>query len=297
MTTKVLLTGATGFIGKALGPRLEAAGYEVVHASRRPRARDGRWVQLDLDRPETLPSALAGCEATFYLVHGMAEGTGYAEREAQAALRFRDAAAAAGVQRIVYLGGVDPNGASSEHLASRIETGRILRSGPVLTVELRAAMVAGPGSTSWQIVEDLARFPILPAPPWLSRRSWPVDVNDISAALMASLTLSLERSVWLDAPGPERVSHGELLQRVARALGRPRIRMFPCPAVPASVGAFGLGLLTRADPVVAQELMLGLETDLEPSGPRIWELMPDFVRTPLQDTLQRCVRAPTASSH
>ncbi len=287
----VLLTGATGFVGGALRPRLEALGLRVRLASRRPPKGPG-WVEFDLDRPETLPAALHGCQIAFHLVHGMGDGPGYAEREARGARAFREAAAHAGVERIVYLGGVEPAGIPSPHLASRIETGRILRGGPVPTVELRAAMVAGPGSTSWQIVRDLAaRLPAMLLPAWLRFSSWPVYVDDICAALIRAMDLPLPGgSAWFDAPGPERVSHAELIRRVAAHMHR-KPRTLSLPVLSPRLSAYWIAFVTRADLPVALELVKGLGADLDPTGPLIWEEMPVFARTGLDETIDRCLAA------
>ena len=159
---RVLLTGATGFVGNALYPALCAAGFSVRCASRddirATQARPERtWVKLDVGDRDTTARALEGCEVAYYLVHGMAsEGAGYRRAELRQAEVFAEAAEAAGVHRIIYLGGVSPEEPGSEHLQSRQEVGERLRAGRVPTVELRASMIIGHGSLSWLIVRDLA---------------------------------------------------------------------------------------------------------------------------------------------
>lgn len=291
----VLLTGATGFLGRALRPHLERAGLPVRCGSRSPdaaarRAPGAHWVRLDLDAPDSLSRALDGVEVAFFLVHGMSEGPGYAEREAAAARAFAGACARTGVRRIVYMGGVDPAGDPSVHLTSRIETGRLLRAGSVPAVELRAGMIAGPGSTSWQLVSDLARrLPFSATGDWLDRTSWPVFVDDVCAALVhCATTLELDRSRWLDAPGPERIGHGALVRRVMRAMGRrpPHLHL---PRVPPRLARIGVRLLSEAQPMVAAELVEGLREDLDPTGPTIWRTMPGFVLTELDTMIARCL--------
>ncbi len=157
----LLLTGATGFVGGAVRPALEAKGWRVRCLTRdaaraRRRQPDLEWVQGDVGDEASCSVALRGCRAALYLVHGIGEGADYHRHEVMAAATFSKAAAAAGVERIVYLGGVAPAGAGSDHLRSRLDVGEVLRSGPVKTIELRASMIVGHGSLSWLIVRDLA---------------------------------------------------------------------------------------------------------------------------------------------
>ena len=171
---RVLLTGATGFVGRHLYPALLAAGCRVRCATRnvgqaRRAHPDREWVHFDVERPDIVRAALEGCDAAFYLIHGMGQGADYPEREARSADNFVRAAEASGVRRIVYLGGVAPSGArASKHLASRHRTGELLRAGAVSVIELRAAMIIGAGSASWTMVRDLAaRLPAMVLPSWL----------------------------------------------------------------------------------------------------------------------------------
>src|SRR5579863_667165 len=191
----LLLTGATGFVGNAVRPALAARGWrvrcltrDVARASRRQPGLD--WVEGDVRDAAASTRALDGCRAALYLVHGIGEGADYHQREVAAAKTFSQAAAAAGVERIVYLGGVAPAGSGSEHLRSRLDVGEALRSGPVTTVELRASMIVGHGSLSWLIVRDLAaRLPFMILPQWLKSRTQPVATADVVIALVRALDL------------------------------------------------------------------------------------------------------------
>jgi uncharacterized protein YbjT (DUF2867 family) len=178
--TTILLTGATGFIGSHVAIALAAAGYEEPGRS---------WVEVDLERPDTLPAALAGCAGAIYLVHGMGTGRDdYPEHERVGAETFASAAATAKLSRIVYLGGVVPPRGASRHLRIRARTGEILRAGAVETIELRAAMVVGAGSASWGMVRDLARrLPAMVLPRWLRNVSYPIAVEDVVKGLIAAL--------------------------------------------------------------------------------------------------------------
>jgi uncharacterized protein YbjT (DUF2867 family) len=290
----VLVTGATGFVGRHVLPALEAAGLEVRCASRDPAGARRRfphrhWVEADLHRPHTLTAALDGCRSAYYLVHGVGSSRDYAARERAAALDFRAAAAAAGLERIVYLGGVAPAGAPSRHLASRLETGEILREGPVSCVELRAAMVVGAGGESWVIVEQLAgRLPAMVLPRWLRNRSCPVAVEDVVVALLAGLDLPSGWSGALDVPGPEIISHRDLLRLVARRLGH-RPPMLDVPVLSPHLSAYWIGLVTTASLALAQELVEGLRSDLLPADQGIWRLLPDHPRLTVAEAVGRAL--------
>lgn len=274
----ILLTGATGFIGRRLAVALEAAGYTVHNASRDPaKAREREpsrtWIELDLERPETIAPALAGCDAAFYLMHGMGPGHGpdYPALEAAGATAFAELAAAAKLRRVVYLGGVIPVSGSSKHLASRERTGEILRAGATSVVELRAAMIIGAGSASWTMVRDLARrLPAMLLPRWLKNSSYPIAVEDVVAGLLAALELPGAGSQVLEAPGAERVTHRDILVRTAAAMGRKSL-MLSVPVLTPRLSSYWIALVTRTDLAMAKELVEGVRFDLEPSGAVLWD--------------------------
>jgi len=275
---KILVTGATGFIGAAFVAALRAQGHSVVATSRRTMPAhddaDVEWRTCDLLDPATLPAALAGINVAFYLVHSMGGGhADFMQLERRAAQAFAHAAARAGLKRIIYLGGPAPTGVSSEHLQSRLAVGEILRAGPVQTVELRASMVIGHGSASWQIVRDLAmRLPAMILPKWLKSRTRPVALDDVIAALMAAKDLQLKQSEWFDLPGPEIMSGRQILERIAALRGR-RILAVEVPFLTPKLSALWLILVTRADFSLARELVLGLGGDLLPKDDRFWQLV------------------------
>lgn len=292
MKQTVLLSGATGCVGQAMYPALRAAGHEVRCGSRSPeraRARfpDREWVRLDVEDPATLPQALEGCAAALFLVHGMGEGGDYPDREARAAEAFARAAERANVQRVVYLGGPEPLGHGSRHLRSRLHTGQILRAGAVPCFELRAAMILGKGSAGWQMFRDLSRrLPAMVLPRWLTHASWPVALDDVVAAVLACLELPLEQAGWYDLPGPERVTYREMLRRCARAQGRSPW-MIGVPLLSPRLSSYWIAAVADADFNVARELVLGAIEDLDPSGPILWDLLPDHPLTGLDAAIQR----------
>jgi len=290
---KVLLTGATGFVGTRLAPRLIADGWSVRRAARHPPpARLGEeWVQLDVDRPETMGPALAGCRAAVYLVHRMAEAADYEVRERAAAVAFGAAALAAGLERIVYLGGVEPSGPPSRHLRSRLETGARLRASGVPTFELRAAMIIGPDSLSFRIVRDLAcRLPAMILPRWLSSRSQPIDVSDVVHAIATALELPIELAGAWDLPGPETLTAKEILLRIARSRGM-RPLVVDVPVLTPHLSSLWLRLVTSADYKVARELVDGLANDLVARGQSFWDVAPPHALVPFDDAVRRALGA------
>ncbi len=271
-----LVTGATGFIGGALARALRGGGRRVVSASRKPASglNGGEWRACDLLRPETLPAALEGVSVAYYLVHSMGGGQAdFCALERRAAEAFASAAASAGLERIVYLGGVAPIAHPSEHLQSRLAVGEILRAGAVPTIELRASMVVGNGSASWQIVRDLAvRLPAMVLPKWLESRTRPVALDDVIAALIAAADHPFDGSAWFDVPGPDTLTGREILERIAALRGR-RLLAIDVPLLSPRLSALWLRLVTRTDFTLARELVLGLSQDLLPKDDRFWGLV------------------------
>lgn len=298
MSTKtVAVVGATGFVGRALLPALVAQGHHVRACARSadPARSSGpvEWIRVDVLRPETLTPALAGAQAAYYLVHGMGR-RGYAERDRRAASAFVRAAEDAGLERIVYLGGVAPSGPASPHLASRLEVGEVLRSGAVPAIELRASMIIGAGSASWRMVRDLAlRLPVMVLPAWLRSRTRPIAVDDVVGALVDALELPLEHSEWFDIPGPETLSGKEILLRLA-ALGGRRVPTLSVPVLTPNLSALWLLLVTRESFAIGRELVAGLEHDLLPANERYWELSGRRQLTDFDTAARRALEAERA---
>jgi uncharacterized protein YbjT (DUF2867 family) len=272
MAMTVLVLGATGFVGRPLVTALSEVGETVRAASRAaPRGSadseqlGSRWVFCDLAQPETIPPALEDVDAAYYLVHSMGRhGDDFREADRRCARQFAHAAAHSSCRRIVYLGGVAPRGRPSEHLASRLEVGEILRASTVPTLELRASMIVGNGSASWQIVRDLAaRLPFMVLPRWLESKTCPIALADVIAALRDAREVPLAGSTWFDIPGPDVLRARELLSIVAALDGRhvPSVRV---PVLTPGLSAMWLKLVSRADYALARELVRGLTADLLP---------------------------------
>ncbi len=292
----VLITGATGFVGARLVPVLARAGLPLRCASRDPeRARAAHpahpWVRLDVADLASCRAAVAGCRAAVYLVHAMGGvGGDYTHREARGAATFAEAAREAGLERIVYLGGVVPrSGPVSRHLESRMLTGQILRSGATPCVELRAGMIIGAGSASFRIVRDLSvRLPVMVRPRWLETRSQPIAIDDVVTAIAFALDAPDLGTGSLDLPGPETLSGSEIIDRVA-ALRGTRPLSVDVPLLSPRLSGYWINAVTRADRHVASELIEGMLSDLVADDDGLWQLLPEHRRTTFDEAVRRAL--------
>lgn len=294
---RVLIAGATGFVGQSVWPALEEAGFHVRgltrHAANARRERpDADWAEGDVETGEGVAEALAGCAAALYLVHGMGRGDGrYRERDRKAAEGFARRAAEAGIGRIIYVGGVAPRGRPSKHLASRLEVGEILRGGATPCLELRASMIVGCGSLSWWIVRDLAaRLPAMLMPRWTRHHTQPVAIRDVAEALTRGLGVPLEKSAWYDIPGPQTLTEKEIIVESARALGLRPPLMMGVPFVSPGLSSYWIHLITRADWSVAREIVLGLSEELVARTDDYWRLIGHTDLTTFQEAAREAVR-------
>lgn len=302
MSGAIVVAGASGFVGSLLVARLRALGREVRCGTRDPaRARRLQphlpWVRLDVDEPASMEAALLGASALVYLVHQMrGHHADLDQTEVAAAKRVVAAAERAQLRRIVYLGGPQPPGVPSPHLAARLATGACLRAGRVPAIELRAGMIVGAGSESWTIVRDLAlRLPLMVLPTWLERRSEPIGIDDVVTAVVHALDLPLSASAVYDLPGPEALSGRDLLRRIAGQAGF-RATMIQLPLLTPSVSSHWIRLVTRADYGIARQLVAGLTTDLVALGPTFWDRCPELPRTTLDDAIRRALLAEPAAA-
>jgi uncharacterized protein YbjT (DUF2867 family) len=255
------------------------AGWHVRGLSRdAARARAGvpgiEWAEGDVTDEASIRRALDGCTAVLYLVHSIGSGADYRADEVRAAQSFARAAADAGVQRIVYLGGVAPQGPGSAHLRSRLEVGEVLRAGPVPALELRASMIVGRGSLSWLIVRDLAaRLPVMVLPRWLKSRTEPVAIDDVVIALVRGLDVPLAGSSWYDVPGPDVLSGKQILEETARAMELAPPRTIEVPLLTPRLSSLWIRFVTRAEWNVAREVVIGLAEDLLARDGEFWRLI------------------------
>jgi uncharacterized protein YbjT (DUF2867 family) len=268
---QILVTGASGFVGSELIPRLQRDGH-AVRAFARDAARVALPVPVHVGDAVTgagLDAALEGVDAAYFLIHSMEpvpEGNGsFADRDRRAAERFAAAARAAGVERVVYLGGFVPADApASRHLASRLEVEELLLAAAPVAVALRASIVIAAASRSFRfLVRLVERLPVLALPEWRERRTAPVDGRDIVELLARAVTNQPDGARSLDAAGPDVLTYGGMIDRIRdhMLVGRPTLRFgFSATPVASRVAA----AIAGEDPELVVPLMEGLEHDLLP---------------------------------
>lgn len=266
----MFVTGATGYIGARLVPRLLEAGYEVRCLARSPQKLAGRrWasdarvsiVEGDLSSPDGLVDVMRGCGPAFYLVHSMiSAGADYVTRDREMAARFASAAREAGLQRIVYLGGLGETGPGlSDHLASRLEVGQILAEGGVPTTVLRAAMIIGSGSASFEILRYLVeRLPVMVTPRWVSTECQPIAVRNVLEYLVGCLDVEATAGRTLDVGGPDVLSYRELMRIMAEERGLARRLVIPVPVLTPRLSSLWIHLVTPVGADIARPLAEGL---------------------------------------
>ena len=270
MAQTLLVTGATGYIASRLIPRLLAAGYTVRCLARRPERLKARaWaaqveiVAGDVTRPETLPAAMHNVSAAYYLVHSMSAGHGYDRVDLLSARNFAQAAKAAGVEQIIYLGGLaDPHDPElALHLKSRIESGAALREAGVPVTEFRAGVIVGPGSVSFEMIRFIAeQFPLMIGPLWLRHRSQPIATPNVLDFLLAALTTPACRGQIIELGSQETFTYIEVMARYAQLRGLKRLPLL-LPLIPPWLMAFFIDLLTPVERSYALPLVEGLQND------------------------------------
>ena len=265
---RVLVLGASGYVGSHLIPRLVERGHEVRAAGRRPEALAARgWegveaVRADALDPESLARALEGIELVYYLIHSMASGKDFPELDRRAATHVRDAATRAGVGRIIYLGGLQPREAASPHLESRRETGEVLRAGSVPVTEIRAGIVVGAGSAAFEVIRDLVyHLPAMVTPRWVDSRTQPIALDDLIEYLLRLPETEQPGSRIHDVGGPEALRYRDLLTGFARVIGK-RLLIVPVPVLTPRLSSYWLNLVTAVPTSVARPLIDGLKHDL-----------------------------------
>jgi uncharacterized protein YbjT (DUF2867 family) len=261
---RCLVTGATGYIGGRLAPRLLDAGHTVRCLSRSAgRLRDVPWydrvevVQGDLSDPTTLPDAFDGVDVAYYLMHSLGNRD-FERLDREAAENFATAAKAAGVRRIIYLGGPEPPAAEkpSAHLRSRAEVARILLDSGVPAVVLRAAVIIGSGSASFEMLRYLTeRLPVMVTPRWVKNRIQPIAVRDVLRYLVAAAELPAEVNRGFDIGGPDVLTYEQMMRRYARVAGLRRRLIMPLRPLTPRLSAHWVGAVTPVPNAIARPLV------------------------------------------
>jgi uncharacterized protein YbjT (DUF2867 family) len=263
----VLLTGASGYVGGRLLPLLEATPIKLRCLARSPEKlrplvnSSTEIVRGDVLDPPSLEAALQGVQTAYYLVHLMSGSSDFEQEDRQAALNFAAAARKAGVQRIIYLGGLgdDADPKLSPHLRSRHEVGEILRNSGVETIEFRAGMVIGTGSLSYQLMKSLTdRLPVMICPRWLTTPTQPIAIQDVLAYLLDAKDLPQGESHIFEIGNPDVVTYGDLIREYARQQGLRRWLIF-VPVLTPYLSGLWLALVTPAIYEVGRHLIEGLK--------------------------------------
>ena len=269
---RIAVTGATGYIGGRLVPELLEANHRVRCLARTPEKLEGlpwapdvKIVKGGLGDPDALAELLADVDVAYYLVHSMTDASsGFSDRDRKFAATFRDVAGTAGVGRIVYLGGLgDENDADlSAHLRSRQEVGRILSSGPTPVIELRAAVIIGSGSASFEMLRSIAEvLPVMITPRWVRTRCQPIAIRDVLFYLQTAATLEAAGQV-IEVGGPDVVTYQAMMNVYAQQAGLRRRRILPVPVLSPKLSSHWIGLVTSLPTSLAKPLVHGLANEV-----------------------------------
>ncbi|HGM5488678.1 TPA: DUF2867 domain-containing protein [Serratia fonticola] len=293
---RILVLGASGYIGQHLIPRLTEQGHEITAAARRIEwLEEQNWPHVscryvDVYRPETLTAALWQIDAVYYLIHGMGDGDDFIEKERQAAENLRDALRGSTVKQVIFLGALQPEGDSSPHLIARKLTGEILRQSGIPVTELRASIVVGPGSAAFEIMRDMVyNLPILTPPRWVRSKSSPVALDNLLTYLTELLNHPAQESRVFDVAGPEYISYQTMFERFIKISGKKRW-LIPVPLPTRFISVWFISMITSVPTSIASALIQGLNHDLPADGQPLQALIPQQLQTfdtAVKETLRR----------
>ncbi|MGB1142352.1 MAG: NAD(P)H-binding protein, partial [Halioglobus sp.] len=281
---RALVFGASGYIGSNLVPHLQGQGWRVRACARNAAVLEAReWAGVELAQadaldPDSLPEALQGVDVAFYLVHSMASGANFGGLDLEAARNFAVAAAAAGVARIVYLGGLVPEEQAGEHIDSRRETGDVLREGSVPVTEVRAGIIVGPGSAAFEVMRDLVlNLPVMVTPRWVRAKSPPIALTNLLVYLEKLALLEAAADQVYDAGGPETCTYESMMRELAIAVGRRPPLIVPVPVLTPTLSSYWLGLVTAVPASIARALIGGLKHDFYADDAALRGLVPQHL--------------------
>ncbi|GAA1372009.1 hypothetical protein GCM10009612_64080 [Streptomyces beijiangensis] len=290
---RCLVTGATGYVGGRLVPPLLKAGHQVRCMVRSPeKLRDHEWsgqvdtVRGDVTDPASVAAALDGIDVAYYLVHALGTGADFEQTDRDAARVFADAAATAGVRRIVYLGGLTPTEVPTQdlspHLRSRAEVGDIFLKSPVPATVLRAAVIIGSGSASFEMLRYLTeRLPVMVTPSWVSTRIQPIAVRDVLRYLVGSALMPQDVNRTFDITGPDIMTYRDMMERYAAVAGLRKRLILPVPMLSPRLSSHWIGLVTPVPRSIARPLAESLRHEVVGDEHDIARYVPDGPDMPI----------------
>lgn len=272
------MTGATGFVGRRLVPQLVADGYDVRAMTRKPQRYDGEATSVvrgDVNDPSTLPDALAGVDVAIYLVHSL-DHADFEKRDADAAHAFSEAALAAGVRQIIYLGGLgDDTDDLSPHLRSRREVEGILADSGIPVTVLRAAIIVGAGGISWEITRQLVKnLPAMIVPKWVSTPTQPIALDDVVRYLAGVIDNPDALGRTFEIGGPEQMTYLEMLQIASEVSSGSRVPIIQVPVLTPGLSSYWLALVTDIDVTTGRNLIDSMGTTVIVTDHSIRDVVP-----------------------
>lgn len=295
---RILVLGASGYIGQHLIPRLSQQGHQVTAAARRIEwLKEQPWPGVncrfvDLYQPETLSAALQDIDVVYYLVHGMGDGQDLIEQERLAATNMKAALQVqpCSVKQVIYLGALQPGNNSSPHLIARKLTGDLLRQSGVPVTELRASIIVGPGSAAFEVMRDMVyNLPILTPPRWVRSKSSPVALDNLLVYLTELLNHPAAENRIFDVAGPEYISYQTLFERFIAISGKRRW-LIPIPLPTRFISVYFISMITSVPTPIASALIEGLNHDLPADGEALQALIPQQLLSfddAVKETLRR----------
>jgi uncharacterized protein YbjT (DUF2867 family) len=277
MARQVIVTGASGFVGSHLAESLEAKGYSALAMTRQPDTYSGAGKPIygDVYDPASLRSALEGADSAYYLVHSLARPD-FVAKDAAAAVAFGTAAADAGLERLIYLGGLGQEGTNlSAHLKSRREVEQLLGRGSVPVTVLRAAIIIGAGGISWEITRQLvAHLPAMVLPKWARTRTQPIALADVIRYLVGVLEPEAVKGRVFEIGGPDVLTYAEMMRRVAHLHHHRPLPMLAVPLLTPRLSSYWLSLVTDVDTATARNLVDSMSNEVVVTDDSVADIVP-----------------------